>query len=135
MTSPFKGGPFYSCSFCSGGSIRTELYIDYQTPDAVAALFDFLLERRSEIEGSFGAPVEWEELPGKKASRIAAYLPHSDVSNVDEHNEYISWFFESGDRLRQALEAPADAWKNWQAGGDTANDSLMSRGLRHATMM
>ncbi len=109
MPCPFKGGPHFSISFAAGAKLRSELYIDYPSPDTVANLFDFLTERRAEIESTYGSPLTWEELPGRRASRIADYRP-GDVANVKEHDTYIDWFFDTGARLRRALSAPAAAW-------------------------
>ncbi len=72
-----------------------ELYIDYeQRPDVVEGLYAYLWDRKADIETAYGEPLTWEELPGKRASRIAGYGV-GDVSNVDNHDEYIEWFFET----------------------------------------
>ena len=109
MPCPFKGGPCFSSGFAMGGKVRTELYIDFSTPEAVASLFAFLYERRDEIEATYGKALEWEELPGKRASRVSDYAA-GDVMSVDQHESYIDWFFDSGDRLRAALASAAAAW-------------------------
>ena len=106
MACPFKGGPYYAVGFAQGGKIRSELYIDYTDGDAVATLFSKLLERRERIEAAYGAPLSWEELPDRRASRIADYA-EGDVSNTELHDQYIDWFFDSGQRLRLAIDAVA----------------------------
>ena len=112
MPCPFKGGPYYSVGFASGGGLRTELYVDYeQGTEAVELLYEFLHDRKDAIEGVYGGPLTWEELPGRSASRIADY-GLGDVSNVDEHDEYIDWFFDSLARLRAALDAPGLDWSD-----------------------
>ncbi len=110
MPCPFKGGPSYSVGFAAGGKLRTELYVDYeQGGDAVQALFRFLSDRKEEIEGIYGTGLAWEDLPGRRASRIADY-GEGDVPNVDEHDVYIDWFFNSLGRLRAALDGPGQDW-------------------------
>lgn len=106
MECPFKGGPFYSCSFAQGGKIRSELYIDYTEPESVGVLFAILAEHRGRIEELYGAPLSWEELPERRASRIADYAD-GDVADIESHDRYIDWFFDSGARLRAAIEAVA----------------------------
>lgn len=100
---PFKGGPYYSFNFPQGGGIRSELYIDYADGSQVEELYQGLLERKDLIEEHYGAPLSWEELPGRRASRIADY-GEGDVTDVDSFDTYIDWFFGSGSRLRAAIE-------------------------------
>ena len=106
MASPFKGGPHYAVSFAHGGKLRTELYIDYGDVERNAALFAALAERKEQIERLYGGKLTWEELPDKRASRIADY-GDGDVSNTDELERYIDWFIETGTRLRGAIETAA----------------------------
>jgi len=114
MSSSFKGGPVYSCSFGFGGRARSELYIDYGDAAANDALFEQLAERKDQIESIYGGELIWEELVGRRACRIADYS-EGDVSNGDEFDRYVDWFFDSGVRLRRALEAAAATM------GDSAN--------------
>jgi hypothetical protein len=109
MASPFRdpsfpNGPYYSASFAMGGKLRNELYIDYGDEDANAALFDELASIKDQLEGEYGAPLVWEELPGRRARRIADYR-EGDVTNGDQFEKYIDWFFDTGSRLRAALNA------------------------------
>jgi len=48
--------------------------------------------------------LSWEELPERKACRIADCRP-GDVINVGVHDEYSDWFIDAGERLREALGA------------------------------
>lgn len=104
MPSQFKGGPYYSASFAQGGKLRSELYIDYGDAEQNTALFSSLLSRREVTEERYGAPLTWEELPEKRACRIADYAD-GDVSNEQHADAYIDWLIDSGARLRSALSA------------------------------
>jgi hypothetical protein len=104
MASPFKGGPYYAASFAQGGKIRSELYLDYTDPSLVADLFRRLASLKQDIETTYGAPLSWEELPGKRACRIADYTT-GDVINSDTFDTYIDWFINTGTRLRTAIDA------------------------------
>lgn len=106
MACPFKGGPYYAFSFAQGGKIRSELYIDYPDGNAVASLYSSLLARRELIDTVYGSLLSWEELPDRRASRIADYA-EGDVVDTESHDRYIDWFFDSGHRLRQAINAAA----------------------------
>lgn len=108
MPCPFKGGPNYGVSFGSQGRIKTELYIDYpDDAERALALFQQLADLKDTIEATFGGGLSWEELPGRRACRIAVYGP-GDVAHGHEFDEYIAWFLDTGDRLRAAIAAVTD---------------------------
>jgi hypothetical protein len=102
MRSQFKGGPFYAASFAANGKLRTELYIDYGDEDANLALFEQLAAKKAEVESNYGGPLVWEDLPGRRAFRIADYRDGS-ITEGDQFDEYIDWFFDTGKRLRYAF--------------------------------
>jgi hypothetical protein len=106
MPCPFKGGSYYCASFAQGGKLRTELYIDAGDQAANAALFDRLAATREEIEAAYGGHLAWEDLPTRRACRIADY-GQGEVSNRDQFDAYIDWFFDSGTRLRAAFDMAA----------------------------
>ena len=101
MPSPIRGTSFGS-NFAATGRIRTELYIDDGNAEDNKRLFNELKEQRIEIEQGFGEQLSWEELPHRRASRIAAYS-EGDVTLRDEWEKYIDWFFDTGGRIRRAL--------------------------------
>lgn len=103
MPSPFKEGNVYSCVFPRGERLSSELYLDSVDADRVSSLYQSLLEHRSEIEASAGLTLSWEELPNRRASRIALYTP-GDVTRTAEQESYIDWFIATGTRLRAALD-------------------------------
>ena len=102
--SPIKGIRLNPC-FGQGTRIRHELYIDTGDADANQAIFDHFQLHREQFEAAYGRPVEWEELPTARACRIAEYYPDADVAYEDRHEEFISWFLDSGERLRRAIAA------------------------------
>ena len=104
MPSAIKGA-VYRCSFAAGGTLRAELDIDSGDAEANLELFRALKARAATIEGTYGKPLSWEEVPGRQAFRIADYTD-GDVTNTDQHDAYIDWFFETGTRLRKALALP-----------------------------
>lgn len=101
-----KGGPYYGASFAQGGKLRNELYIDFGDAHRNTVLFESLSARKELVEGHYAVPLVWEDLPDKRACRIADYT-HGDVINGDQFDHYIDWFFDSGTRLRTAIDAAA----------------------------
>ena len=80
------------------------MYIDAGDAETNMALFDALHANKALIESSYGGPLEWEPIEGKRACRIADYGEGS-VENTDQHDAYIDWLFDRGVRLRQAIAA------------------------------
>jgi hypothetical protein len=108
MPCPFKGGTYYSVSFAARSKLRTELYIDLGDAELNTSLFEQLADQKELLEQTYGAPLSWEELTGKRACRIADY-GEGDVSNEGLHEQYIDWFFDTAMRLRRAIDAVVPA--------------------------
>lgn len=103
FTSPIKGIQL-NPSFAQGARLRHEIYIDTRDADRNTEIFDYLSQQKDAIEAEYGGPLDWEELPTKKACRIANYRENADVVNVGQHEEHITWLLEEGVRLRRVLE-------------------------------
>jgi hypothetical protein len=58
---------------------------------------------RESTEAAFGGPLTWEEMPGRRTCRIADY-GQGDAANVKDHDAHIDWFFDSLERLRNAVD-------------------------------
>jgi hypothetical protein len=56
----------------------------------------------SRDRAGYGRPLEWEELPGRQACRVADYA-EGDVTQTERHDEYIDWFLDAGARFRRAI--------------------------------
>lgn len=62
------------------------------------------LERdRIEIEREIGAALDWQELPGKKASRIALYRHDVDVADDKIYADIHAWMLDKMQRFRTAF--------------------------------
>lgn len=61
---------------------------------------------KDDIETAYGGQLAWEALPTRQGCRIADYTD-GDVSNQDQFDAYIDWFFATGARLRTALDPAA----------------------------
>lgn len=103
-------GAAISASFAAGRRLRHELYIDREDGDRTAEIFEQLAAQRAVIEQRYGRPLEFEPLPERRACRIAEYRQDADVTEVERHEEFIDWFFDTGTRLRAALAALPTGW-------------------------
>jgi Domain of unknown function (DUF4268) len=103
LTAPIRG-----CGLnpvCGGkGKIRQELYIDRVTPEQCRVVFDALQARQEEFEAAYGRRLEWDQLDGRKACRISEPA-EGDIRNDAEHEKYIEFFIDAGERFRKAISA------------------------------
>lgn len=87
-------GVVYGTSFAAGDRARVELYLDKGNREANKALFDWLAEKKEEIQQEIPEKIKWERLDDKKASRIAIYRH----GNIDESEimlkEIQGWMIE-----------------------------------------
>jgi len=107
MSSPVPGTAINS-SYAARGRLRHEIYIDGGDGSGIRnlAVFKQFEEQRSKLEAAYGRELQFEELPDKRACRVAEYR-EGDVAQVERHDEFIDWFFDSGARMRDALSSIA----------------------------
>ncbi len=103
MTTGIAGATHYT-SFTKRG-LSSELV--FETPDAEVNLarFQALQAHRQQMEAMYGGPLDWQTLPGRKATRVAEYLPSADVSLEEHWDQYLEWLLDRQTRLRNALAA------------------------------
>jgi hypothetical protein len=82
--------------------IGVELFI---RTDADKAAFHALHAQKEAIEREFGEPLEWQELIGKKASRIAVFKYDVDPTDEKQYEELHSWMLAKMDRFRTVFAA------------------------------
>jgi hypothetical protein len=101
----------YSASFAMGNRIRAEIYIDSGVKEQNESLFDFLYQRKEQIEKAFGSNLEWERLDAKRACRIAIYRDGS----IDEDSETIEairkWAIDNLLKFKSVFPSIIRDWK------------------------
>jgi hypothetical protein len=55
------------------------------------------------IEAEFRETLEWQELPGKKASRIAIFRHDLDPTNSEQYSEIHRWMLDNMNRFQQVF--------------------------------
>lgn len=106
MRGPIRG-TLYSQSFAQSDRLRVELYIDTGDGEKNLEIFEHLRNRQEQIEQAFGGELSWEELPKRRACRIAAYNEGCSILATERHEEFITWLLDAGDRLRKSLSVVA----------------------------
>ena len=80
--------------------IRVELYL---RTEHAKAFFHLLLEQKDDVEKEFGFPLEWEELPDRQDSRIAAYLDPADPDDREDWTRQHEWLAKSINDLHRVF--------------------------------
>ncbi len=98
-------GAWYTVAFAgSPRQLRVELYIDDATqPHRNMETLKALEARRQAIESAFGGRVDFDEMPERRAKRVSVALSDADVSDVDRHDEFVSWILDAGSRFKKAI--------------------------------
>lgn len=113
-------GIIYGASFARGNKVRIDLYIDTGIAETNKQIFATLKADRDNIEQQFKETLEWEELPNKRASRVAIYRDGNINDNTQSLEEIKNWIIDKllrmkktfGDRLPKLVTNGVSA--NWQ---------------------
>ena len=87
--------------FTSKG-LKGEFYFGSKNEEQNSMRFQAAHEAKYEIEALIGTTLDWESLPGQKASRISLWGPEGDVSEESEWGNYIEWFRTAYGDLRKS---------------------------------
>lgn len=85
--------------------VRVEFYMSRPQAETNQLVFDQLFAQKEQIEAAFGAELEWQPLPDRKACRIQ-YSRAVDGYNKDNWADMIKWLVEHMIRLEATLSAP-----------------------------
>ena len=88
--------------------VRVDLTLQRSSKEQNKWLFDQLKAKREEIEGTFGADLNWLRLDDKKASRIFASCSF-DGYNRENWPDMIEWQIDHIRRLEKAMSPPLQA--------------------------
>ncbi len=67
--------------------------------------FRALLGQKDEVENQFGERLDWQELPGRNASRIAIFHVGVDSSQEAQYPDLHRWMLDKMDRFRAVFTA------------------------------
>ncbi|TXN29109.1 DUF4268 domain-containing protein [Methylobacterium sp. WL19] len=98
--------------------IGVELYI---ANDPSKRAFKALLDQKDAAELEFGEELSWQELPGKKACRIALFRSATDPSDETSREGQHAWMLEKMERFRAVFSSRVKGLK-LDAGADPFED-------------
>lgn len=91
-------------SFTGDGRFRVELYVDTGDRERNKKAFALLKQSQAEIEEAIGDVLEWEEIPDKRASRIAVYRTGTIEDALRSTDEYVSWAAQRMSKFREVFQ-------------------------------
>ena len=99
------------CYVIARSRARIELYLGSPNAAENLALFEHLLARKAEIETAFRDDLVWQDLSGKKACRIAYWVPGSNFEDEASWGEIQDRMIEAMGRLEAALRPHTQAYR------------------------
>lgn len=100
-----RSGIAYNFAFTNDPGLRIELYVDPYDDQLREVAWTQLSGQREAIEATLGQQLTWEELPTRRASRIALYLGQpASVDRTDHWDTYRMFLLNNIEPFRSALQ-------------------------------
>lgn len=93
-------------SFARRRQFRVEFYIDWGNVEKNKQVFEALQHQQPEIEAKVGAPLNWERLDTRRASRIAMYHPGAIIDSAESLETLQNWAINALERFYNGLIEP-----------------------------
>ena len=103
-------GIYYSMIF-NRDEARVNFALGTRSKEANKALFDYLFERREQIEVSFGGPLSWRRMDDKKVSLIECAAPF-DGHNRESWPSMIDWLVVHVQKMENAFDREVPALRH-----------------------
>jgi hypothetical protein len=88
---------------------RSEIFIDVGNKERNEKIFHTLKAKKEQYESSCGILLDWEELPDKRACRIAT--KNNSIGGLNERDSYVSganWLAENMKKLYDTFKKPIE---------------------------
>lgn len=83
---------------------RAEMYIDTGNADWNKRIFDRLYAEKEEYERKFGAEIDWQDLPSKRACRICVFYTDSGLLDFEHWDNAINFLAENIAKLMEVFK-------------------------------
>lgn len=98
-------GVTFSMAFTRQG-LGVQIVFEDPDPNVNDARFEALHAQRALFEEAAGTPIVWEELDGRKSTRVSTYSEtFTNVARADQWPAMVTWLLDQQIRLRRALDA------------------------------
>jgi hypothetical protein len=103
MAAGATGATIYA--WFSRAGLASQLW--FESPDAQlnTERYAALMSQREVIEDAYGGSLDFEDLPGKKSTRVGELLAGALVTDEQRWDEYLGWLLDRQTRLRNAIAA------------------------------
>lgn len=98
-----RTGIIYGSSFAKGNKVRVDMYIDTGSAEKNKRIFATLQADKDIFEKKFMDKLEWEELPNRRASRIAIYRDGSINDDTQSLEEIKNWMIDKLLRMKKTF--------------------------------
>ena len=89
-------------------SARAEIYIDTGDREKNKCIYNALLSKRPVFDKDFSIPLDWQELPEKRACRISVNFVYSGLDDTEHWDDIIRFYCEYLVKLRDVFKAPLE---------------------------
>jgi hypothetical protein len=83
----------------------SEILFQARSAEANSARLQAFMAHQADVEALVQSELEWQDLAGVKRCRLATYRAESSIEDRSSWPEFMDWFIDSQDRLRNAYAA------------------------------
>jgi hypothetical protein len=96
----------------SGNHVRSEIYFNRGSQQENKFCFDFLHDKKEQIEKEFGEPLIWDRLDNKIICRIKAQLDGVSLYERDDWDGIFEYLIDVSERMVKAFRTPVRQLNN-----------------------
>lgn len=85
---------------------RSEIYFNRGSKEENKYCFDFIYQKKEQIEKDFGAPLIWERMDEKVSCRIKSQLDEVSVYEKEKWDEMVEFLIDASERMVKAFKTP-----------------------------
>ena len=85
---------------------RGEIYFNRGSKEENKWCFDFILEKKDQIERDFGGELIWERMDDKVSCRIKAQMDGVSLYEKEDWNKMIEYMVDVSERMEKAFRNP-----------------------------
>lgn len=103
MSTGTKGATYYLWFTRAG--LASQLWFEDRDASVNDHRLAVLIEQRERVTATYGLPLDFEDLPGKKSTRFGEVLAGATLADESRWDEYIAWLIDRQTRMRAVVAA------------------------------